>query len=106
MDATVATAGKECQLGTDPAKFLERFEDWYEHHDLLADAVGVEANKKLKLLLLWGGKEFRKFAKDAGVVSEGDAQDALDAAVEKVWQSCQPFDGNFQADAKAEKKDN
>ena len=56
MDATVATAGKECQLGTDPAKFLERFEDWYEHHDLLADTMGVEANKKLKLLLLWGGK--------------------------------------------------
>ena len=63
MDATVATAGKECQLGTDPAKFLERFEDWYEHHDLLADTMGVEANKKLKLLLLWSGKEFRKFAK-------------------------------------------
>ena len=80
MDATVATTGKECQLGTDPAKFLERFDDWYEHHDLLADTMSVEANKKLKLILLWGGKEIRKFAKDAGVVSEGDSQDALDAA--------------------------
>ena len=88
MDATVATAGKECQLGTDPAKFLERFEDWYEHHDLLADTMGVETNKKLKLLLLWGGKEFRKFAKDAGVVSEGNAQDTLDAAVGKLRTKC------------------
>ena len=88
MDATVATAGKECQLGTDPAKFLERFEDWYEHHSLLADTMAVEASKKLKLLLLWGGKDFRKFSKEAGVVSEGDAQDTLDAAIGKLRNRC------------------
>ena len=66
----MATAGKKCQLGTDPAKFLERFEDWYEHHDLLADTMAIAADKKLKLLLLWGGKEFRKFCKDAGVITD------------------------------------
>ena len=71
LDASVATAGSVCELGTDPAKFLEKFEDWFEHHSLLADTVGVQDDNKLRLLLLWGGKDFRKFAKDAGVVSEG-----------------------------------
>ena len=89
MDATVATAGKECQLGSDPAKFLERFEDWYEHHILLTDTMGVENNRKLKLLLLWGGKDFRKFAKDAGVVTDGDAQDSLDAFLAPQMSSCE-----------------
>ena len=82
LDASVATAGAVCDLGTDPAKFLERFEDWYEHHSLLADTVGVQDDKKLKVLLLWGGKDFRKFAKDAGVVTEGPDQDTEIAVID------------------------
>lgn len=75
-------------LGTDPAKFLEKFEDWYEHHELLADTVGVQDNKKLQVLLLWGGKEFRKFAKDAGVVTLGDTPDTLVGAIGKIRTQC------------------
>ena len=61
IDAALATAGTPCVLGTDPSKFLEKFEDWYEHTSILADAVGVESEDlKLKLMLLWGGKDFRK----------------------------------------------
>ena len=88
IGASVATAGAVCDLGTDPAKFLEKFEDWYEHHSLLADTVGVQDNKKLKVLLLWGGKDFRKFAKEAGVVSEGQTQDTENAAIEKLRIKC------------------
>ena len=86
LGASVATAGKECMLGTDPAKFLEKFEDWYEHHELLADTVGVQDNKKLQVLLLWGGKEFRKFAKNAGVVTVDP--DDLVAAIGKIRTKC------------------
>ena len=88
ISASVATAGTPCILGTDPAKFLEKFEDWYEHHDLLADTVGVQDDKKLRVLLLWGGKEFRKFAKEAGVVLEGETPDTLAAAIDKVRIQC------------------
>jgi len=45
LDASVATAGAACNLGTEPAKFLEKFEDWYEHHSLLAETVGVQDEK-------------------------------------------------------------
>jgi len=88
LDASVATAGAVCELGTDPARFLECFENWYEHHSLLADTVGVQDNAKLKVLLLWGGKDFRKFAKDAGVVSEGETTDTLAAAIVKLRTKC------------------
>ena len=77
-----------CELGTDPAKVLEKFEDWFEHHSLLADTVGVQDDNKLRLLLLLGGKDFRNFAKDAGVVSEGQAQDTLHAAIGKSRTKC------------------
>ena len=88
IGAAVATAGTPCLLGTDPAKFLEKFEDWYEHHDLLAETVGVHVNKKLNILLLWGGKEFRKFAKDTGVIANGDTPDTLAAAIGKIREQC------------------
>ena len=88
LDASVATAGAVCGLGTDPAKFLEKFEDWYEHHSLLADTVGVLDNAKLKVLLLWGGKDFRKFVKDSGVVSEGETTDTLAEAIAKIRTKC------------------
>ena len=88
IGASVATAGTPCLLGTDPAKFLEKFEDWWEHHELLADTVGVQDNKKLRVLLLWGGKEFRKFAKDAGVITNGDNPDTLNASIEKIRTQC------------------
>ena len=68
VDATLATAGRPCDLGTDPSQFLTRIEDWWETHSLLVDSItDLPDVRKLKLLLLWGGKEFRKFAKDAGV---------------------------------------
>ena len=67
---------------------LERFENWYEHHNLLADTMAIAVDKKLKLLLLWGRKEFRKFCKDAGVIIDGEAQDTLDTAFGKVRTKC------------------
>ena len=53
-----------------------------------ADTVGVQENKKLQVILLWGGKEFRKFAKDAGVVTNGENHDTLDEAIEKIRMQC------------------
>ena len=37
---------------------------------------------------MWGGKEFRKFAKDAGVVTVGDTTDTLDTAIVKIRTQC------------------
>ena len=88
IGASVATAGNACMLGTDPAKFLEKFEDWFEHHELLADTVGVQDSKKMKILLLRGGKDFRKFAKDAGVVTDGETPDTLATAIGKIRTQC------------------
>ena len=88
LDASIATAGTPCQLGTDPAKFLEKFEDWLEHHKLLAETIGVEDNNQLKVLLLWSGKDFRKFSKEAGVVSEGETKDNLEVAITKIRTQC------------------
>ena len=39
IDSALATAGTVCNLGTDPSKFLEKFEDWFEHNSLLIDAI-------------------------------------------------------------------
>ena len=88
MDANIATAGTPCQLGNSPAKFLEIFDDWWEHHSLLADTIGIIEDRKLKVLLLWGGKDFRKFAKDANIISTGDTQDSLENAVRKIREKC------------------
>ena len=84
IGASVATAGTPCKLGTDPAKFLENFEDWFEHHSLLAETIGVEDAKFMKVLLLWSGKEFRKFAKEAGVLET----DSRAAAIGKIQTRC------------------
>ena len=74
----LASAGKPCHFGTDPAKYLCIFEEWYEHSDLLADSMGCDdAGQKLKLLLLWGGREFRLHAKAAGVDETSTLKDAL-----------------------------
>ena len=95
IDPALATAGKPCDLGTDPSKYLEKFEDWYEHTNLLADSIGVkDKQQKLKLLLLWGGKDFRKFTKDAGVLTdastltEGETPDNLEQAITKIRNKC------------------
>ena len=89
VDAALATAGKTCDLGTDPSKYLEKFEDWYEHTSLLADSIGVKDKKqKLRLLLLWGGRQFRKFAKEAKVTTEGDTPDTLEQAITKIREQC------------------
>ena len=57
IDAALATAGRPCDLGTDPSQFLVRFDDWWETHSLLVDSVtDLPDAKRLKLLLLWGGK--------------------------------------------------
>ena len=85
IDAALATAGTPCVLGTDPSKFLEKFEDWYEHTSILADAVGVKReDQKLKLMILWGGKDFRKTVKDANVITTGETKDSLDQALVKI----------------------
>ena len=89
VDPALATAGKTCDLGTDPSKYLEKFEDWYEHTSLLADSIGVKDKKqKLCLLLLWGGRQFRKFAKEAKVTTEGDTPDTLEQAITKIREQC------------------
>ena len=85
IDAALATAGKPCDLSDDPSKYLEKFEEWYEHTSLLADSIGVkDTAQKLRLTRLWGGKEFRKFTRDAGLA----AGDTLDAAITKIRAHC------------------
>lgn len=85
IDAQLATAGRPCELGNDPAKHLERFEEWYEHTDLLADSIGVkDADQKLRLAMLWGGRELRLSAKEAGVLLTGDNKHSLVQALEKL----------------------
>ena len=89
IDAALATAGTPCQLGTDPAKYLEKFEDWYEHTSLLADAIGITSDaQKLRLLMLWGGKDFRQMVKDANVITTGDVKDTLPQALVKIRTRC------------------
>ena len=89
IDPALATAGKSCELGPDPSKYLEKFEDWYEHTSLLAQAIGVKDDgQKLRLMLLWGDKDFRKMAKDANVITTGDAVDTLDQALTKIRTQC------------------
>ena len=76
-----------------PFKYLEHFEDWYDHTSLLADSIGIQDNaQKLKLILLWGGRQFRRFAKEAGVTTEGTAPDNLEAAIAKIQKhGCEHF---------------
>ena len=85
IDAALASAGKPCDLGDDPLKYLEKFEEWYEHTSLLADSIGVKDKaQKRRLTLLWGGKDFRKFTKDSGLPNE----DTLDSAITKIKADC------------------
>ena len=92
MDASLASAGKPCDMGTDPAAYLEKFEDWFEQTDLMVNSVGVTDDKrKLNLILLWGGRDFRDFAKEAGVITaadDADHPDTVEAAVTKIRQEC------------------
>ena len=91
IDPALATAGKPIELGNDPAKYLEIFEEWYEHTKLLAESIGVKDNKqKQRLLLLWGGRSLRKLAKEAGVVTEGRAEDLddLEGTLKKIREKC------------------
>ena len=90
VDASLATAGKPCNLGNDPSKYCEKFEAWYDHTSLLADSIGIKnKGQKLSLILLWGGRDFRKHAKDAGVITAAEATDTAPAddlagAIEKI----------------------
>ena len=91
MDPTLATVGTPLQLQPDTTTQLQTFQDWLEHHQLLAETVGVtDPSQTLKLLLLWGGKEMRKLAGDAGVVQTntegGAAADTLNGAIDKIIQ--------------------
>ena len=89
IDAALATAGKQCDLGNDPAKYLERFEEWYEHTSLLADAIDIkDSAQKLRLMLLWGGWDFCKTVKEVQVILEGDGKDTFDQAIEKIRTQC------------------
>ena len=87
--ALAATAGKPCDLGQDPSKYLERFEKRYEHTSLLADSIGIKDKpQKLRLTLLWGGQDFRQLAQNAGVVHTGENADTLENAIDKVREAC------------------
>ena len=67
IDAALAMAGKPCELGTDPAKYVEKYEDWYEHTSLLANAIDIKQHEqKLRLILLWGKKNLEKQSKMLG----------------------------------------
>ena len=89
LNPALASVGKEINLGTEPATYLQTFNDWYEHHSLLAESTGVtDKNQTLKLLLLWGGKDFRRFCTDAGVQTTGEDKDTLETAVDKIRKSC------------------
>ena len=85
IDPALAAVGKDLILGNDPSSFRRKFDEWYEHHTLLAEATGVtDENQLLKLLMLWGGKDFRKFCHEAGVIATGDGADTLQNAVVKI----------------------
>ena len=89
MDATLAIAGKPCELGTDPTRYLDIFDDWYEHANLLVNSLGVrDDTQKLNLLLLWGGRELRKLAKTTGVDTEAEPPTTCKAAVTKIQAHC------------------
>ena len=85
FDAGLATAGKPCVLGTDPAKYKDIFDEWLEHIDLLVTSLGVkDDDQKLNLLLLWGGRDLRKLAKAAGVDTKSDPPTSYKAAITKI----------------------
>ena len=85
IDPALAAVGKDLILGNDPSSFRRKFDEWYEHHTLLAEATGVTDEKQLlKLLMLWGGKDFRNFCHEAGVIATGEGADTLQAAVVKI----------------------
>ena len=89
VDPNLASVGKELILGNEPACYAQLFEEWFEHHHLLAESTGITDDAQiLKLLLLWGGKDFRTFATDAGVKARGAGADTLDAAVTKIKTKC------------------
>ncbi|KAF0294562.1 hypothetical protein FJT64_007776 [Amphibalanus amphitrite] len=88
-DAGLATAGKPCVLGTDPARYHDIFEEWLEHASLLVNSLGVtDDTQKLNLLLLWGGRDLRKLAKVAGVDTESDPPTTFKAAIVQIRAHC------------------
>ena len=88
-DAGLATAGKPCALGTDPARYLDIFDDWTEHASLLVNSLGVkDDSQKLNLLLLWGGRDLRKLAKAAGVDTEADPPPTCKSAIALIRSHC------------------
>ena len=56
IDAALATAGKPCDLSDDPSKYLEKFEEWYEHTSLLADSIGVKDSPETETYTSLGRK--------------------------------------------------
>ena len=89
IDAELIKAGETCELSSDPSKYLQKFNDWLEHHSLVTDAVGIADTKKVELLLLWGGKRLREIRKEAGVVTETEATadtpaDSFQDAIKKI----------------------
>ena len=80
IDAELIKAGTACDLGSDPSKYLHTFNDWLEHHSLVADTVGIKDAKKVELLLLWGGKRLREISVKAGIVTATKAAEETAAA--------------------------
>ena len=76
---------KPCDLGSDPSKYLEKFEDWHEYTSLLADSIWVKDTKqKFRLILQYRGKNFRKFVKENNVKTEDEDADTLEQAIMKI----------------------
>ena len=85
IDPALVTARKPLELGQNPTKYLERFNLWYDHINLLADSIGVnDKQQKLPLTLLWGSQDYRQSAQDAGFVRTGEGAEKLVNVIEKV----------------------
>ena len=42
IDPALAAVGKDLILGNDPSSFRRKFDEWYEHHTLLAEAEVID----------------------------------------------------------------
>ena len=88
-DAGLATAGKPCVPGTDPARYPDFFGEWMEHAGLLVNSLGVnDDSQELNLVLLWGGRGLRKLTKAAGVDTEIDSPTTCKSAIALIRSHC------------------
>ena len=64
VDAALAKAGRVCDLGTDPSQFLDKFEEWYEEHKLLADSISSIRGSEAKSATAMGWPRVQEVCKE------------------------------------------